>query len=104
MNQALCQQQRIAGGRCTNRSAFRFTWPGRTESTICQTCVHKLRNLAAAMGLELQLLPYEEPARDTQPAPPLNEALEAEDDPAWMRETQPGELRKPYKREQGGSL
>jgi hypothetical protein len=108
MNPSLCQQQRVSGGRCTNRSAFRYTWPGRDESTVCQGCSHKLRNVAAAIGLALELLPYEEPvstpnldevserlehlnraARDTLPAPPLDERNEAEGDPPWMRERKP---------------
>lgn len=91
MNDQLCQQYRQALrlGRCTNRASFRYTWPGRTESTVCQTCSHKLRNVAAAMGFALELMPVDAP-RDTLPAPPLNSALEAEDDPPWMRDTQPG--------------
>ena len=42
---------------CLNDGAYRFTWPGRDESTICEEHVGKLRGVAAAMGLPLQVIP-----------------------------------------------
>jgi hypothetical protein len=90
MNPAICQQYRAASrlGGCTNRASFRYTWPGKPESTVCKTCSHKLRNVAAAMGFILELVPIDEPRRDTTPAPPLHDAV-GDDDPPWMLDTQP---------------
>jgi len=90
----ICEQQRIAGGRCTNRALYVATWQGAPgsiaaarESAVCGTCVHKMRNTAASLGLGLDLRSCDEDKRDTQPAPPLNED---DNDPPWMRDTQPG--------------
>lgn len=46
--------------QCPNPGAFRFTWPGRDEAFICATCVEKLKAVAAAMGLYLQIRPIPE--------------------------------------------
>lgn len=48
----ICNQK-----NCTNTAAFRFTWPGRDEAGICDTCAPKLRGVAEALGLPLQLIP-----------------------------------------------
>ena len=42
---------------CTNEGSHRFTWPGRDEAVICDTCLPKLRGVANAMGLYLQVRP-----------------------------------------------
>lgn len=47
-----CNQQ-----NCENEAAFKFTWPGKDESVICDVCVHKLRTVANAIGLHLQVRP-----------------------------------------------
>lgn len=41
---------------CDHLPAFRFTWPGRSESAACVVCALKLRSIAAAMGCPLQLI------------------------------------------------
>ena len=40
---------------CEKEAAFLYTWPGRDEAGACLECAQKLRNLASAMGLYLQL-------------------------------------------------
>lgn len=42
---------------CAARAAYRYTWPGRDESFICEEHAAKLRAVAEAMGLHLQLIP-----------------------------------------------
>lgn len=44
---------------CPNPAAFRYTWPGRDESFICEAHTPKLRAVANAMGLHLQLIPVD---------------------------------------------
>ena len=44
---------------CENPAAFRFTWPGRDEAGICEAHAPKLRNIAAAIGCYVQLIPLE---------------------------------------------
>lgn len=41
---------------CSNPAAYRYTWPGRDEQTICKEHSEKLRAVSAAMGLHLQLI------------------------------------------------
>ncbi len=40
---------------CQEPAAYRFTCPGRDEA-ICDQHVNKLRNVAAAIGLHLQVV------------------------------------------------
>lgn len=42
---------------CKNYARHRFTWPGRNESFICEEHVYKLKDVAEAMGLPLQVIP-----------------------------------------------
>ena len=42
--------------KCPNQAFYRYTWPGRNESFICTEHVNKLRGVASAMGLYLQVL------------------------------------------------
>lgn len=42
---------------CSNVGAYRYTWPGRNEAVICLVCANKLRNVASAMGIYVQLIP-----------------------------------------------
>lgn len=42
---------------CGKDAAYRYTWPGRDESFICGEHSRKLREVADAMGLPLQLIP-----------------------------------------------
>ena len=63
---------------CENDAAFRFTWPGNDEAGICHEHAPKLKGVAEAMGLHLQLIPLkpswlegdatEPPPSDAQPA------------------------------------
>jgi hypothetical protein len=46
--------------RCDTPAAYRFTWPGRDESYICEAHSHKLEAVANAIGLYLQLIPVED--------------------------------------------
>lgn len=47
---------------CKNEASYRYTWPGKDESVICEAHVGKLRSVAAAMGMYLQVLPLDTPA------------------------------------------
>lgn len=42
---------------CENPGAFRFTWPGRDEAHICEEHEPRLRAIANALGLHLQVIP-----------------------------------------------
>jgi hypothetical protein len=42
---------------CSADAAYRYTWPGRDESFICEEHSQKLIAVATAMGLHLQLIP-----------------------------------------------
>ena len=48
--------------KCTNSAFYRYTWPGNNESYICTEHINKLKAIANAMGLYLQIieLSYEE--------------------------------------------
>lgn len=43
--------------QCQNRSAYRFTWPGKKEDYICDAHAPLLLGVARAIGLHLQLIP-----------------------------------------------
>lgn len=45
---------------CENEAAFRFTWPGSDEAGICDDHVDKLRSVANAMGMYIQIIPLNE--------------------------------------------
>ncbi len=45
---------------CKNTAAYRYTWPGKDESYICEDHAGQLMNLANVMGLYLQFLPLPE--------------------------------------------
>jgi hypothetical protein len=55
---------------CTEAAAYRYTWPGRDEAGVCEAHVGKLRGVANAMGLPLQVIPLE-PAVPAAPERPL---------------------------------
>ena len=42
---------------CENPAFYRYTWPGRGESFICQEHVGKLQAVASAISLPLQIIP-----------------------------------------------
>lgn len=46
--------------KCPNRAEYRFTWPGKDESFVCMGHSDKLRNVAQAIGLHVQLIPIHE--------------------------------------------
>lgn len=50
----ICRQKNDGG--CKNYARYRYTWPGNDESFICDSHSTHLRNVAAAMGLHLQLI------------------------------------------------
>jgi hypothetical protein len=54
-----CQQHVKGGFRCINDACYRYTWPGQNEAVICETCAVKLRAIANAMGLPLQVIPLD---------------------------------------------
>ena len=41
---------------CEAPAVARFTWPGRDEAGICAEHLPKLRGVASAMGLHLQII------------------------------------------------
>jgi hypothetical protein len=41
---------------CDSPPVFRFTWPGKDEARICAIHAVKLRGVANAMGLYVQLI------------------------------------------------
>ena len=43
-------------GECEQPGLYRFTWPGSNEAFICEIHVDKLRDVAEAMGLPLQVI------------------------------------------------
>lgn len=47
---------KCAQDKCGADAAFRYTWPGRPESGICDAHAPKLRAVARAIGLELELV------------------------------------------------
>jgi hypothetical protein len=44
---------------CPNEATYRYTWPGRDESYICEQHAGWLRQLTAAMGAYQQLIPIQ---------------------------------------------
>jgi hypothetical protein len=44
------------GAQCPLVARYRYTWPGRDESFICERHVGKLRSVADAIGLSLQVI------------------------------------------------
>ena len=53
--------------KCGQHAAFRFTWPGRDESTICVEHAIQLTNVSRAIGLHIQLTPLAYSVRDSIP-------------------------------------
>jgi len=45
---------------CDNPAKYRFTWPGRDESFVCEDHVVKLKSVANAMGFHLSVTPLSE--------------------------------------------
>jgi hypothetical protein len=54
MGEKMCNQ-----ANCSNQGSYRYTWPGKDEAHICETCAPKLRRVAQAIGLHVQLIPLE---------------------------------------------
>lgn len=46
----------MSDSKCENVAAYRYTWPGSNERLICESCSQKLRAIANAMGLYVQLI------------------------------------------------
>jgi hypothetical protein len=44
--------------KCAGRPVKRFTWPGSNEQLACDACSKKAAEVADALGLHLQQLPY----------------------------------------------
>ena len=45
--------------KCGAPAHFRYTWPGRDESFLCDDHVKGLKRVAETMGLYVQLIPME---------------------------------------------
>ena len=45
--------------QCDAPAMFRYTWPGRDESYICLEHAVKLKGVADAIGMNLQLIPLD---------------------------------------------
>jgi len=56
MTMERCTQMLQGGLQCPCAASFRYTWPGRDETFICGECVSKLRSVASALGLPLQII------------------------------------------------
>ncbi len=41
---------------CTSEADYRYTWPGKDESFICQAHSEKLKGIAGAMGASVAAL------------------------------------------------
>ena len=58
-----CEQIRALPGMvgpqvpCPREATKRFTWPGHPERRICDDCLPRLRSIAEACGLELEIKP-----------------------------------------------
>lgn len=50
--------------KCGCPARFRFTWPGRDEAGICELHAPKLKAVAEAIGMHLQLIPIPIPMSD----------------------------------------
>lgn len=48
---------------CRNKGAYRYTWPGQDEALVCEAHVRKLRTVAGALGMHLQLIRVREDER-----------------------------------------
>lgn len=49
--------QKVGNGQCEQPGLYRYTWPGKDESVICELHVGRLRAVAEAMGFHLQIIP-----------------------------------------------
>jgi len=52
-------QQFSRDKQCHLDANYRYTWPGKDESFICEVCSKRLLNIANAIGLYIQLIPLE---------------------------------------------
>lgn len=50
-------KQKTSDGDCGNPGAYRYTWPGKNESVVCEEHLEKLKRVAYAMGVYIQLIP-----------------------------------------------
>jgi hypothetical protein len=55
---------------CGEQVSYRYTWPGRDESYICAAHATKLRAVSEAMGLHLQLIPFDPSMTEERPICP----------------------------------
>ena len=46
--------------KCEEVALFRYTWPGKDESFVCLECYMKLKAIANAIGLHLQIIQLSE--------------------------------------------
>lgn len=45
--------------KCWMEGKYRYTWPGKDESFVCEAHAGQLKAVAEAMGLYLQLIPLD---------------------------------------------
>lgn len=45
---------------CQNKAEYRYTWPGKDESLICDDHGRLLKGVANALGVYLQVIPLSE--------------------------------------------
>lgn len=50
--------------QCKRAAAYRYTWPGKDESYVCEVHSDYLRTVANAIGLHCQLIPIQDGAED----------------------------------------
>lgn len=59
--------------QCTEPARYKFTWPGKPESLICEAHKPKLDAVAEAMGFYLQIIPLSD--EDLRLRPPCHQKV-----------------------------
>lgn len=63
---------------CQNPAAYRYTWPGEDETTICMIHAIALANVAQAIGLHLQVIPLTTEDFLKEPMPACTQLVDRE--------------------------
>ncbi len=45
---------------CNKPARYKYTWPGKDENVICESCGLKLQAVASAVGMHLQMRQLDE--------------------------------------------
>lgn len=60
MNGTIYTEVKMKDKRCKNLAKYRYTWPRKDESFICDDHVNQLAKVAEVIGLHLQIIPLSE--------------------------------------------